>query len=152
MNIHERIDEIIADYERGHSTHHIAAKQKITIDAVRGILRMSGVRMRGRGRVTDFMRDQFRMEYEAGATTTKIGAKYDLSQTSVYKHLCKVGVVFRNVGRRKGPRPKTCARVPEAFKLRTQGKTWREVADEAGFNTWQAAYMACSRHPELSPT
>ena len=48
MDIHQRVDKIIADYQRGHLTVYIAAKHEITIPAVRGILRMAGIKLRGR--------------------------------------------------------------------------------------------------------
>ena len=150
MNIHERVDRIIASYEGGATTATVAADHEISIVCVREVLRLADVGYR-RGKISNSMCAQFRQEYEAGSTTPEIAVRHGVTAKSVGVRLRGVGVNMRQGGRPSGPTPKIIKRVTAAFRLRAEGKTWREVADDMGFRSTGTVQMACYRHPELVP-
>ena len=150
-HLRERNARIIALYRSGLSLREVGNRQepKITHERVRQIIWKYGRDAhRPRFVIDDATLAVFSAEYEAGATCAEIANRHGVDESSVTKKLRGMGV---NIRQPLGPRTKTVERVKAAFRLRAQGKKWREIAAELGWRSGVNAWTACHRHPELVP-
>jgi transposase len=152
-HLRERNARIIALYRSGLSLREVGNRQepKITHERVRQIIWKYGRDAhRPRFVIDDATLAVFSAEYEAGATCAEIANRHGVDESSVTKKLRGMGINMRQGGR-LGPRTKTVERVKAAFRLRAQGKKWREIAAELRWRSGANAWTACHRHPELVP-
>ncbi len=152
-HLRERNGRIIALYRSGLTLREVGNMQepKISRERVRQIILKYGRDAhRPRFVIDDATLAVFSAEYEAGATCAEIANRHGVDISSVTKKLRGMGINMRQGGR-LGPRTKTVERVKAAFRLRAQGKKWREIAAELGWRSGANAWTACHRHPELVP-
>ena len=152
-HLRERNGRIIALYRSGLTLREVGNRQepKITHERVRQIILKYGRDAhRPRFVIDDATLAVFSAQYEAGATCAEIANRHGVDESSVTKKLRGMGVNMRH-GSSLGPRTKTVERVKAAFRLRTQGKKWREIAAELGWRSVTTAWTVCHRYPELVP-
>lgn len=93
----EDIADIVARYEAGETTLHIANRHRISKTRVVSVLRQQGVTIRRQG-LTDEQVTEAASLYATGQSLAQIGARYGVSHTTV-------AAAFRRQGINLRPRP-----------------------------------------------
>lgn len=90
----KKVTDIIQRYQEGESARSLATKHKVAPSAITRLLRENNVVVKKR-KVTDAEARRMAKDYDAGATTRELQAKYNLSHGAVSRALHRVGTTMR---------------------------------------------------------
>ena len=88
------IDQIVAEYTSGASTHEIAKTHSISKSRVAGLLRDQDVKLRRQGLTAKQVSEAIQL-YPAGRSLAWLAARYGVSPTTVARTLRRHGIALR---------------------------------------------------------
>lgn len=84
------VEQIVADYRAGASTHALAARYSVRRATVREVLRREGIDPSERSHSSKFTAEltaELRQRYDAGATQQELAALYGVSKSTIGRTL-----------------------------------------------------------------
>ena len=91
----ETITQLLADYQAGSSTPALARQYRISATSVKTLLHARGVAVRRPRKLTEPEVLTAAELYQAGWSLAKLGQKFDVDDTTVWRRLKQVGVDMR---------------------------------------------------------